>query len=80
LLRTADAELIGLAPHAVGLRLLDAGGVALHPDAELVTEVKELLVGEPQFLRQFVDSWVLGQRGVLVLSIGSRRLRKGSVF
>ena len=63
LLLAANAELVRLAAHPVGLRLLDARGVALHPDAELLAKVEELFVGEPQLLCQLVYSWVLGQRG-----------------
>jgi hypothetical protein len=64
-----NAELVGLAPHSIGLRLLDARGVALHPDAELFAKIEELFVGEPQLFGQLVYSWVLGQRGSLTLSI-----------
>ena len=60
-----NAQLIGFAAYTVGLGLLHARGVALHPDAELFAKVEELFVGEPQLLGQLVYSWVLGQRGSL---------------
>ena len=65
----SEALGVGKAAHTISLRVLDARGVALHPDAELFAKVEELFVGEPQLLGQLVYSWVLGQRGSLTLSI-----------
>src|SRR5439155_24809013 len=45
----------GLATDAVGLGILDARGVALHPDPERGTKIERLLVGEPELACQLVD-------------------------
>jgi hypothetical protein len=42
----AQAVGIGLAADAVGLGVLDRGGVALDPDAQRQRELEALLVGE----------------------------------
>jgi hypothetical protein len=51
---------VGQPPHAVGLSVLDAGGVALHADAQTFAEVERLLVGEPELPCQLVDPDPLG--------------------
>ena len=45
----------GSAPDAVGLRLLDARGVRLHPDAQLQREVKALFVRQPELSSELMD-------------------------
>jgi len=62
LLVSNEALALGLAPHAVALRLLDARGMRLDPDAELGAEVEGLLVGEPERFRELVDSDLACQR------------------
>jgi hypothetical protein len=42
-----DPQRVSLAASAVGLRVLDARRVALHPDAEVEAQIERLLVGEP---------------------------------
>ena len=46
----------GLAADAVGLRLDDARGVALHPDPQRFAEVERLLVRQPELSGQLVDA------------------------
>src|SRR5262245_41435329 len=49
--------------------------MALDPNAKLLGEIEQLLVGQPELLGQLVDSRVLGQRGSLDLSFVRRMLR-----
>src|SRR5207302_10779277 len=46
---------VSLAADAVGLRILDARGMALDADAEVDTQVERLFVGEPQFSGELVN-------------------------
>src|SRR5205085_3186446 len=46
---------VGETAHAVGLRILDARGVALHADPQAVAQIKGFLVGQPELTRQLVD-------------------------
>jgi hypothetical protein len=46
-----EALALGLAAHAIGLRVLDARRVALDPDTERAAEIERLLVGEPELAR-----------------------------
>jgi len=46
---------VGLAADAIGLRVLDRGGVALHPDTQGYAEVQRLFVGEPELTGELVD-------------------------
>ncbi len=50
-----DPLLAGQTADAISLRLLDRGGVALHPDLELVGQLENLLVLDTQLSSQFVD-------------------------
>jgi len=56
-----QAVALGTAPDAVGLGILDGGGVALHADAEADGEVERFFVGEPELLGKLVDADLLGQ-------------------
>jgi hypothetical protein len=47
---------LGATTDAVGLRLLDARGVRLHPDAQCEAEIEAFLVREPELLGELVDS------------------------
>jgi len=60
--RKYEALTLGLAADAVALRLLDARGMRLDPDAEVGAEVEGLLVGEPELFRKLVDSDLACQR------------------
>jgi hypothetical protein len=46
---------VGLAADAVGLRVLDARGVALGLDAEISAEIQRFLVGEAELTSKLVD-------------------------
>ncbi len=51
----AESLSVGLAPDAVGLRVLDARRVALDTDPERDAEVERLLVGEAELACELVD-------------------------
>jgi hypothetical protein len=46
---------VGETAHAVGLRILDARGVALDADPQAFAEIEGFLVGKPELSRQLVD-------------------------
>jgi hypothetical protein len=46
---------LGAAADAVGLRLLDARGVRLDPDAQREGEIEGFLVRHPELFRELVD-------------------------
>ena len=52
---------VSLATDAIGLRILDARGVALDADTELDAQVQRLFVGEPQFSGELVNPDLLRQ-------------------
>jgi hypothetical protein len=51
-----EAVALGATADAVGLRLLDARGVRLDPDAQCQAEIEAFLVGEPELLGELMDS------------------------
>jgi hypothetical protein len=56
LLGPREAVALGSAPDAVGLRLLDARGVRLHPDAQVQGQIEGFLVRHPELLGELVDT------------------------
>jgi hypothetical protein len=50
-----EAVALSATANAVGLRLLDARGVRLDPDAQCQAQVEAFLVGEPKLLGELVD-------------------------
>jgi hypothetical protein len=67
--RPAQALLISPATDAVGLLLLDARGVALHPDPQLNAQVQGFFVGEAELSSQLVNPDLLRQ---VLASVPSR--------
>jgi hypothetical protein len=59
--RAAQAFLVSLTTDAVCLLLLDARGVALHPDAELDAQIESFFVGEAELASQLVNPDLLRQ-------------------
>ena len=55
LLGTDQAVALGATADAVGLRLLDARGVRLHPDAQIFGEIEGFFVRHPELFRELVD-------------------------
>ena len=53
---TNQALTLGLATQTIGLRLNDAGGVTLHPDAESIAKIEDLLIGHPHFSCELIDT------------------------
>ncbi|HEU5447443.1 MAG TPA: hypothetical protein VFW57_00360 [Acidimicrobiia bacterium] len=47
----AEPLRVGETAHAVGLRVLDARGVALNSDPQALAEIKGFLVGKPELSR-----------------------------
>ena len=57
----ADSVTSDLAPDAVRLGILDAGGMALDAYAHVVAQIYCALVRQPQLFGEFIDSYPLGQ-------------------
>ncbi len=60
--RTTEAFTVGLAPHPVGLGVLDRGGMALDPDAERHAQVERFLVRQAELAGKLVDADLLRHR------------------